>query len=806
MRLLTLRLTISLIIGTTLISLLSSSYEVRVQKQGLRRDLERRAEVLGDSVADKIEPLLKKGSRKDLQLDIDRFCSREHLAGIAVYSTQGESIAMTPGLSPRLPAEPELVDQAAKNDQGTGQFMHLGDASVYISAIPLHQNEAVVGGLAIVHDASYINAQSRRVWRDTFLRVLALVFLITFTTLLIVRWSIAGPIAQAAQWMRAMRTGKISSQPAAPDMGLFHPLAREMATFADSLTAARSAAEKEAQLRQAADTLWTAERLSVNVRDKLGDSRLFVVANREPYIHRHQGKTIEAMVPASGLVTALEPILRACDGTWVAHGSGDADHETVDSHDRLRVPPDDPRYTLRRVWLSDEEEEGYYYGFSNEGLWPLCHIAHTRPVFRVSDWEHYERANRRFADAILQEMEGIDRPVLLAQDYHFALLPRMIKKARSDVRVAIFWHIPWPNPEAFGICPWQKELVDGLLGADLIGFHIQAHCTNFLQTVDRALESRIDWEHFAVNREEHRTVVKPFPISVEFPEKPAPAGAVDSRYTERVAVLRELGMEAVFLGVGVDRVDYTKGILERFLAVERLLEKHTTYREKFTFLQIGAPSRTRIKRYHDLGAEVEAEAERINKRFQTGKWQPIVLMKRQHSHIELQRFYRIADLCLVTSLHDGMNLVAKEFVAARPDELGVLILSRFTGAARELPDALLVNPYDIEQMAEAVRFALEMDIEEQKARMQRMRRVVRENNIYRWASTLIGELCEVRLDEPANKLDPQIGSLPSQKSTDVIPIFRQPGRSPVTESPIASQRPILIQGDRPKSHRFPTSL
>jgi alpha,alpha-trehalose-phosphate synthase [UDP-forming] len=759
-----------LIVGITLISLFSSYYEVRFQKQGLRRDLERRAEVLGESLVDKVEPYLKKGSRKDLQTIVDRFGNREHLAGVAIYDPQGDSIAITPGLVPRLTGEPAVVQQAATKGESAGAFIRLGEASVYIYAFPLRQDEAVVGGLAIVHDASYINVQSRRIWRDTFLRVLVLVFLITLTTLLIVRWSITGPIARAAQWMQALRTGKISSRPAAPDLDLFRPLAREMTTFAASLTAARSAAEKEAQLRQAADTFWTAERLSVHVRGRLGDSRLFVVANREPYIHRRQGKSVEAIVPASGLVTALEPVLRACDGTWVAHGSGDADRETVDKHDRLRVPPDDHRYTLRRVWMSKEEEEGYYYGFSNEGLWPLCHIAHTRPLFRGSDWEHYERANRRFADAVLKEMEGMERPVLLAQDYHFALLPRMIKKKRPDARVAIFWHIPWPNPEAFGICPWQRELVDGLLGADLIGFHIQSHCTNFLQTVDRALESRIDWEHFTVNREEHRTVVKPFPISVEFPEHPPAAEGGESIYEERVALLRELGIEAVFLGVGVDRVDYTKGILERFLAIERLLEKHPTYREKFTFLQIGAPSRTHIKRYHDLLAEVEAEAERINWRFQTGKWKPIVFMKRQHTHHEIQRFYRTADLCLVTSLHDGMNLVAKEFVAARPDEQGVLVLSRFTGAARELPDALLVNPYDIEQMAEAVRFALEMDTEERKTRMQRLRRVVREHNIYRWAGTLIGELCEVRLDEPANRLESQLGRLPGEPSAEAIRI------------------------------------
>jgi alpha,alpha-trehalose-phosphate synthase [UDP-forming] len=787
-RLLTFRLIISLIVGITLISLFSSYYEVRSQKRTLRRDLEHRAEVLGESLADKVEPYLKKGSRKDLQTIVGRFGDREHLAGVAVYNPQGGSIAITPALAQRLTGEPAAVQQAVANGQSAGQYIRLGDASVYVYAVPLHQDEVVVGELAIVNDASYINAQSRRVWRDTFLRVLVLVFLITLITLLIVRWSITGPIARAAQWMHAMRTGKTASRPAAPDLDLFRPLAHEMANFAASLTAARSAAEKEAQLRQTADAFWTAERLSVHLRGKLGESRLFVVANREPYIHKHQGKNVEAIVPASGLVTALEPVLRACDGTWVAHGSGDADRETVDKHDRLRVPPDDPRYTLRRVWLSKEEEEGYYYGFSNEGLWPLCHIAHTRPLFRSSDWEHYERANRRFADAVLKEMEGMDHPVLLAQDYHFALLPRMIKQARPDARVAIFWHIPWPNPEAFGICPWQRELVDGLLGADLIGFHIQSHCTNFLQTVDRTLESRIDWEHFTVNREEHRTVVKPFPISVEFPENPASASAGESVYMERVELLQELGVEATFVGVGVDRVDYTKGILERFLAIERLLEKHPTYREKFTFLQIGAPSRTRIKRYHDLLVEVESEADRINWRFQTGKWKPIVFMKRQHSHHEIQRFYRIADLCLVTSLHDGMNLVAKEFVAARQDEQGVLILSRFTGAARELPDALLVNPYDIEQMAEAIRSALEMDIEERKTRMQHMRRVVREHNIFRWASTLIAELCEVRLDEPANRTESQLGRALGGQSADVIPIDQ-----PMDD--LQHARPVASLGD-----------
>jgi trehalose 6-phosphate synthase len=365
-------------------------------------------------------------------------------------------------------------------------------------------------------------------------------------------------------------------------------------------------------------------------------------------------------------------------------------------------------------------------------------------VFRASDWEWYRHVNLKFAEAVLEEMASTEQPVVIVQDYHFALLPRLIKQQRPDARVAIFWHIPWPNPEAFGICPWQRELLDGLLGADLVGFHIRSHCTNFLETVDGALESRIDWEHFAVNRNEHLTSVRPFPISVVWEERARDAGA-DSVHKQRSALLNELEVDTLFLGVGVDRVDYTKGILERFLAIERFLEKYPAYQGKLTFAQIGAPSRTHIKRYHDLLAEVEAEADRINWRFQSGKWKPIVFLKRHHSHQQISRFYRAADFCLVTSLHDGMNLVAKEFVAARDDEQGVLLLSIFTGAARELRDALIVNPYDTEELADAIFRALEMDPREKKARMQHMRRVVKENNVYRWAARLIGELCDTRI-------------------------------------------------------------
>lgn len=750
MRLLNARLIISLIVGVTLVSLCTSYYQVLMQSRSMRRDLDRRAEVLGESLARNVERDLERDAQKTLQRTVQQFANREHLAGLAVYDPEGHPIAVTTNLQPLMESAPPIVLQSLKDNHAKGAFLRMGIASVHIYALPLHSGDDLVGSLAIVHDSGFIHAESLRIWRETFLSALIHVVLIVLITLLIVRWSIARPVARTANWIKALRTGRAVAARIKPvDMDLFRPLAREVATLAESLNTARTAAEREARLRESGESIWTAERLAVHVQSRLAEGRLFVVSNREPYTHVQKGKLVEVNVPASGLVTALEPVLRACDGTWVAHGSGDADMETVDENDRLLVPPDDPHYTLRRVWLSKEEEEGYYYGFANEGLWPLCHIAHTRPLFRASDWKYYDEVNRKFAEAVLQEMEGVSHPVVLVQDYHFALLPRMIKERRPDARLAIFWHIPWPNPEAFGICPWQKELVDGLLGADLIGFHIQGHCTNFLQTVDRIVESRIDWDHSTVQRLDHRTTVHPFPISVNAGDAQAKP-MQESAYEERGSLLKSLGVRAALMGVGVDRLDYTKGILERFLAIERFLEKYPRYQGVFTFVQIGAPSRTHIKRYHDLQAEVEAEAERINWRFRSDQWKPIVLMERQHSHQEIEPYYRAADLCLVTSLHDGMNLVAKEFVATRQDERGVLILSCFTGAARELRDALQVNPYDVDQTAEAIRAALEMNAEEKQLRMQRMRKTIRDNNVYRWAASLIGEVCDVRIEAASN--------------------------------------------------------
>ncbi len=743
---LSLRLIASLVLAVTIVSVAFALYQVQAENRSRKNELERRAQLLAESLQETVEPLLAKGAQDSLQRIVERFGNRERLAGVAIYDRQAHPVVLTPNLAARLGPEMPAVEKTLTEGHNSRLLFESSDQQMHVFVVPVHHDDQV-WALAVFHDADYIHAEDMQIWRNTFQHVLVQMLLISAITLLIVRWSMERPIAKMAQWLKELRAGEPLTNPDLPAEDVLKPLTREVTNLATSLRIARASAEEEARLREAADSLWTAERLRVYQQAVLEDSRLFVVSNREPYEHVHRGGSVETRVPASGLVTAMEPILRACAGTWIAHGAGDADHETVDSNDRLRVPPDEPRYTLRRVWLTREEEERYYYGFANEGLWPLCHIAHARPVFRAEDWEAYREVNSKFARALLEEMNGAENPIVLVQDYHFALLPRMIKEQRPDARVAIFWHIPWPNPEAFGICPWQRELLEGLLGADLVGFHIQSHCNNFLETIDRTLESRIEWERFAVNKGGHFTLVRPFPISVDFKDAPPyQSNGHEALRLERGSLLKRLGVETDYIGIGVDRLDYTKGIPERFRGIECFLDRQPSYIGRFTLVQIGAPSRTHIERYQNLIAEVEREAERINRRFQSKHWKPIVFLKRHHNHAEIEPYYRVADLCLVTSLHDGMNLVAKEYVATRDDEAGALILSLFTGASRELQDALIVNPYDTEQLAEAIHLALAMDPRERRERMRRMRRVVKQHNIYRWAANLIAAVSEIRIE------------------------------------------------------------
>jgi trehalose 6-phosphate synthase len=481
--------------------------------------------------------------------------------------------------------------------------------------------------------------------------------------------------------------------------------------------------------------IWSKEHLQDVVRRRLGGLRFIAVSNREPYIHRNENGRIECIQPASGVTTAIDPIMRASGGVWVAHGSGSADREVVDDRDHVLVPPDEPLYSLRRVWLPERLEREYYCGLANEGLWPLCHLAFHRPNFTRRDWESYRLANELFAQAVLEEAAG-EPAFVFIQDYHFGLLPRMLKQYNPNLVVAQFWHIPWPNREAFRAFPWKQELLDGMLGNDLLGFQIRYHCQNFLETVDRNMEALVDLEHSTVVREGHKTSVRPFPISIDFERHVAEAKGGDVQ-AELAQWCLDLHPRPDILGIGIDRIDYTKGIPDRLNAVDTLLERHPEYRGRFVFVQVGVPSRTAIGEYRQLNRDLETQVAAINDRWKTDSWKPIVFIQKHLEQPVLIALHLLADFCVVSSLHDGMNLVAKEFVASRFDGDGVLVLSTFTGAARELTGALLINPFNAEEVADAMHTAIVMNPAERKRRMERMRSTVESNNIYRWAGKVV---------------------------------------------------------------------
>jgi trehalose 6-phosphate synthase len=723
-------------ITTVLVMAGFTAFRIGEEQRRLTADLEQRAALLSEGLKEAVEPAVVKGSTQAIERILKK--SGRPYRGIAVYDKYAGLIAATSALVPAPPASMPEVTEAITKGTVQKSLREIDGKRRYVYATPLHRDDdETAGALVIFLDASHLSDAEWQIWQDNALRFLVLAIVVSLITYLIVRTSITQPITKMAQWTRTLKTGTAAPLPDVPDASLFGSLAEEVSGLARSLHRARTAAQREAALRLSGESVWTEDRLKQFVSLRFGDRPLIVVSNREPLSHVRRGREIVTQAPASGLVTAMEPVMRACGGVWVAHGSGDADQEVVDERGRVGIPPEDPRYTLRRVWLSKEEEDGYYYGFANEGLWPLCHIVHTRPLFRPDDWGYYLAVNRKFADTVLEEMEGTDAPMALIQDYHFALLPALIKEKRPDARVAIFWHIPWPNSEAFSICPWQREILEGMLGADLIGFHTQYHCNNFLDTVERAIESLIDWEHFSVVRGQRTTYVKPFPISV------APEFVEDPPAVSRKELLAELGISAEFLGVGVERIDYTKGIPERFLALQRFFERYPSYRERVVFVQLASPSRNEIARYQELQLQIEQTVESVNRALATRTWRPILYLKRHHDRRAIWPFYRHADFCMVTSLHDGMNLVAKEFVSVRDDGDGVLIVSRFTGAARELRDALLVNPYDFDETAEAIRTAVEMAPEERMARMTRMRQVILEHNIYRWAGLLLNDVSRI---------------------------------------------------------------
>jgi trehalose 6-phosphate synthase len=648
----------------------------------------------------------------------------ERVMGVAACDLAGEAVFVTESFPAGLGCAggvahlgPDSAAWATTHDLPSGP--------VRLSVHRLVDGDETLGAIVLAQDMSFVDRREATTRRLLVIGFAVLALGAALLTLL------AGRLSWRT-WNLDLRRALAGRPPPG-----FQPLVRDVRELVDRLVRARDS--------EGTNGPWSPTRLRAILSQHLEGERIVVLANREPYVHERRGDAIEVLHPASGLVTALEPVMRACSGVWVAHGSGSADRETVDKHDRIAVPPGEESYQVRRVWLSEAEERGYYYGFANEGLWPLCHVADTRPTFRADDWDYYVQVNQRFADAVCSETDSED-PIVLVQDYHFALAPRMIRARRPRATILTFWHVPWPNAERFGICPWREELIAGMLGSSIIGFHTQQHCNHFVEAVDTYMESRIDREHQAVVQGGRRTLIRPYPISIEWPVRwlDGMASIADCR----AEVRRQLALPAdALLGVGVDRLDYTKGIEERLRAVDELMERHPEYRGRFTFVQLAAPSRTKIDRYRELNERIEAVATAINGRWATGDYRPIVLFRAHHEPPAVFKFFRAADLCYVSSLHDGMNLVAKEFVAARDDEQGVLILSQFTGAARDLTEALIVNPYDLRQAGDALAAALRMPVAEQRERMRSMRRLVAELNVYRWAGRMLVDAAELRRRE-----------------------------------------------------------
>lgn len=708
--------------------------QVQQQEKTLIDDLELRTRLLTESLIESIEPYYLKNSQKELQKVVDKFTNRERLIGIAVYDNKGVVTSVSTGLQKEMLSASPVSGQSMDSDRFFGSFSMVDKKKIYFFSSPLHDKDSVAGALVVVQNGDYIDATINQIWKNNLMRLLAQVLLYFLAIVLVLRWVIIAPLRSIIESVRLARTENIGQELKPTSHSFFRPLANEISKMSKSLLEARSVASEEARLRlEKLDTPWTEERLKEFIKAYLKERMIFVVSNREPYEHYKVKNEIRYKIPASGMVTGIGPLMEACGGMWLAQGSGDADRQTVDAHDKIRVPPDDPRYTLKRIWLTEENVKGFYYGFSNEALWPLCHMVHTRPIFRKEDWQEYREVNGKFAKSLLAEIKNIQRPLILIQDFHFALLPKMIKDSRPDAQVGIFWHVPWPNAESFSICPWRKEILEGMLGADVIGFHTQLYGNNFMDTVGKEVESLIDLEQFAITHNGHRAYVKSFPISIPFTRgkgnaKPEPKDR---------KILEKINIRTPYVGLGVDRMDYTKGILERFKGIEQFFAAHPDFIGQFTFLQIAPPSREGVVRYREFGEQVTQEAERINAKLEVAGWKPIVLLKEHHTHDELRPLYQLADVCMVTSLHDGMNLVAKEFVAARNDEAGVLILSQFTGAVRDLKDALVINPYSAEQTAEAIHTALIMPKDEQYRRMKKMRFSVKNYNIYRWTAELI---------------------------------------------------------------------
>lgn len=695
-----------------------------IVEQWSRSDVEARSRLVFNAIQPFLDRDVEDQSWGGLSDLFKRVALDKKILAVGFCDHAGTLIAATPEMPASFSCE-----KIARSESESFANITSGGRRILVAAFPV----IVARGrsyLVILTDLSFASARSSQVISYLLASISGVVLVLTVGTIIFA-------ILMLRSWMNSLRRAVEEVR-----QGTSHPRG----------TAGSSAIDREIHnlLRQAEhftlpnQTDWSPKTLQDLLNGVLPGAEVLVVSNREPYIHNRTDKGISVQRPASGLVSALEPIMRACGGTWIAHGSGSADRETVDQYDRIGVPESAPAYKLRRVWLTEEEQDGYYYGFANEGLWPLCHIVFVRPTFRVGDWRSYRDINQRFADAVVAEAQTED-PIVLVQDYHFALAPKMIRERLPKATIISFWHIPWPNAETFSICPWKTEIIEGMLGSTILGFHTQFHCNNFVECVDRFVESRIDREVQAVSLAGHETRIRAYPISIEWP--PSALVTVPEREKCKTECFAQFDLApGTKLIVGVERFDYTKGILDRMRAVDVLLTRNPAWRDRLVFIQVAAPTRSKLSAYSRLQSEAEALAADINARH-GDRQPPIRLVARHYEPADVFKLFRAADVCVVSSLHDGMNLVAKEFVSARADNCGVLVLSSFTGASREMSEALIVNPYDTEEMAGAIELAMTMPLDEQSERMKLLRQQVKENNVYRWAGTMLVDAARSRTRE-----------------------------------------------------------
>jgi trehalose 6-phosphate synthase/phosphatase len=721
-----LRFVLPVAFASCVVAFFGLPYIERLLAEWFRSDVELRAQLVMHSMEEPITDLIEKGNEGRLRSYLAKITADERLLAILVCRANGSTLFKTE----RAPATISCELASGENGAAT-KIVQLPSGSVQISRFDFDMADPTPFRLLMLHDLSFVDRRQRTA-RDFVLVFVGISVLLLALLIVLAGW------LQLRRWAKIL-IGDIRGKRFLDDA----ESPRSSLPILSQVRQVLAEAEEKQRLEIDFRENWTPQALRQVVHDHLHSAQVIIVSNREPYIHNFDADQHPVMqVPASGMVTALEPIMRACSGVWVAHGAGSADRETVDRYDQIQVPPDDPAYTLRRVWLSVEQEQGYYYGFSNEGLWPLCHLAYVRPAFRASDWHAYEEVNAKFAEVVAAESKT-DSPVILIQDFHFALLPQLIRKKIPKATIALFWHVPWPNAETFGVCPWKRELLLHMLSADILGFHTRYHCQNFLDAVDRFVECQIDHEHMTVTLQGHVCRVAPYPISIEWP--PRWLQFLPDIAACRAAVRERCHIGAeVTIGLGVERWDFTKGIIERFHALEALLDKNPRHRGRISLLQIAAPSRSQLPAYQELQQRTYDEVERINAKFAESDWRPIVLIDEHQEPLRIFELYRAADFCLVNSLHDGMNLVAKEFVAARDDEDGVLILSTFAGASRELTEAVLINPFDVNETADAMEIAMRMGREERRNRMSLMRRTVKENNVYRWAGRMLMDAARIR--------------------------------------------------------------